>query len=144
MTDNTPIVMKKQVEPYFYENEMSLINSSYSLDHLDYIEQSFEDDDDLQKERRIRYTTLVNFWLNASSISDVTRYFHLFDKDTYTEINNKTFENTILTRNKEYVERFYNDIKSILKECDLNLSDENQFKEDFIYFMYKLSDISHI
>lgn len=142
MTEDTRIVMIKQKEPYFYVNELSFINSSKCCDHLEYVDQIFEDDDIMVYERRLTYTKKINRWLNMPLITDASRYYDTLEDDfNFSEIDGYNY--AMFTKNKVLVEDIYNSIKSILKRSELQLSDENQFKEDFIYFMYKLSDISH-
>ena len=91
------------------------------------------------KEERCKYTKHINKWLNSSIISDISRYSHLLDETySYCE-SNETYNTAIHTKISSYISDMYDNIKQVLKDCDLELSDENQFKEDFIYFMYKLS-----
>lgn len=128
---------------YYFETDTMYIKSSKCMEHLSYIHQSFEEDDYSEQERRFKYTDEINRWLKCYCITDVGRYFDNMDED-YIHCLNPLTDEVANTKNEFHVRNVYDSVMELLKNCKLELIDENQFKEDLIYFMYKFSDIYRI
>lgn len=100
---------------------------------------------------RNKYTTKVNNWLNEPLIlnnkfqyedSNGNEIFPDLEIDEYDEIDHSNFTHNYdvhVKRNSSVCLYIYKELVQLIQESGYILSDEKQFKEDFIHYMYSIS-----
>lgn len=115
--------------------------------------------------RRNRYEENIDMWLNKPFLSDYQRYnddsvwnHDYGEEDDYEEddyqdgeydenINNDDYEEAFNESDREQpinndvIEKLYDEVISVVYGNGYELDDTNLFKEDLIYFIYRLSKI---
>lgn len=121
---------------FFYDNPSTIldVNGCSNIQHLPYIIIPYTDSTIHHKHRRTNYIQHVNGWLNSFVIPSSTC---MYSQYTFIEKNNSVKISTIL-------ETMFEDILHILIKNGYKILDINQFKEDFIHYVYSLSDIDDI
>ena len=100
--------------------------------------------------RRKRYEENIDIWLQEPFLSDYERYKDEFNEEydeeyryneegTYDEIYDNGRDNQAI--NSDIIENLYDEIISVVYGNGYELDDTNLFKEDLIYFIYRLSKI---
>ena len=114
---------------YFHNvsHPISKIRSIGITPHLEYVGQAYSDDSLFHKMIRRKYSREVNEWL---------KYPFINSENSYEEI----FENEKLVINRDVCITIYKDLLQAIYSSGYEIDDINQFKEDFIYYMYILSD----
>lgn len=113
--------------PYFYKNTIPYINGS-SINHLSYkkpydseeINKTSQDINYYKIIERKKYVRHLNEWLNR----DLT--------------NDKSLDNAKI---KDFCKSFFNKLLNNIQRKGFEIDDENQFKEDFIHYIYRLSKV---
>jgi hypothetical protein len=103
-------------------------------DHIQYIEPNVEEEaitENMKREMRSRdkFSKIINDWTDGPIVDryGVVKY-------------NGNHNNYIKIRS--VLHKMYKEIIQTISDCEFELIDEKQFREEFIYFMYLLSDIS--
>lgn len=99
--------------------------------HLDYVPPSYSNGSLMAKVRRSRYCEKIDEWLNYPFVD--SEYWSKLEE--YPE----RYEEEEL-RVKDICYTMYNDLVYTIKESGFQIHDEKQFKEDFIHYMYILSE----
>lgn len=118
-------------ESYFnsISHPISNIRGATIKPYLEYVKKAYMDDDILHRIRRRQYSREVNDWLSYPFINNENAYETKFEDDK-------------LIANRDVCIKIYRDLIDAIYSSGYELDDINQFKEDFIYYMYILSDNS--
>ena len=95
--------------------------------HITYVKQLQDKNDVLHKLRRNEFSREINNWLEYPFINNENSYEYRFDNDE-------------LTINRDICISIYKQLINTIYSSGYEIDDINQFKEDFIYYMYILSD----
>lgn len=95
--------------------------------HITYVKQLQDKNDVLHKLRRNEFSREINSWLEYPFINNENSYEYRFDNDE-------------LTINRDICISIYKQLINTIYSSGYEIDDINQFKEDFIYYMYILSD----
>lgn len=109
--------------------------------HQPYVSQAYEDDHFLSKTQRRVYIDAVNKWLDTPLYSvgydsNDNGVFNTYEDDVDCEDEDDE-DNEVLV--KSVCCKIYNELMTTIKDNGFLIYDENQFKEDFIHYMYSLS-----
>lgn len=124
---------------YFYKNTIPYINGS-SINHLSY--KTPYDSEEMNKTsqdinyykiiERKKYVRHLNEWLNRDLTNDKS-------------VDNEIYENDINMCNnekiKDFCKSFFNNLLNNIQRKGFEIDDENQFKEDLIHYIYRLSKV---
>lgn len=131
-----------------------------SHNHKRYVSEKFTDDPIMTRIQRTKYIDSVNEWLltplyNDNYINneyvgfnDFIDYLDMYNKndedcennDEYECVDDDTPENDPVT-NQTMGKAMYNEITKAIYDSGFEIDDSKQFKEDFIHFIYTLSEL---
>lgn len=122
------------MESYFtsYKLPIHIIHYNDRKKHLSYCSPAYEDDDIWTKINRKKYVSNVNKWLNYDYI-DIDIFY---DKQENIQHTNEYKQPLV----KDVCKKMYDDVLNVIQDAGFEINDINQFKEDFIHYMYILSD----
>lgn len=100
--------------------------------HLDYVPPSYMNGSLMAKTRRLRYCEEIDEWLNTPLID--SEYWIRIEREQqeYNEDEELMIKNVCFT--------MFNELVEAVIESGFEISDIKQFKEDFIHYMYTLSE----
>ena len=134
------------MESYFDTHQyFSFINGNCRKEHASYVGHTYTDDS-LRKHRlRSAFTTTINDWLNEPVVTNGgIMYIEDEQEEGSDEDKYLSYRCYDYIKNKEVIRKFYNDIVQCIKQSKYSFIDINLFKEDFIYYIYKLSDLDSL
>ena len=136
------------------------------IPHVPYIGPCYQDTSIMMKMRRTRYLDHINHWLNSTAFLRDGEWEKEEDLGEYdTESRDQTHCNGVVenaaiykewgdeddddeddeyvpaVRVKDVCFSMYKSLRKAIDKSGFELYDENQFKEDFLYFVYRLSKI---
>ena len=120
-------------KPYFltsYGGFRFINSSNITKPHLDYVPPSYTNGSLMAKVRRSRYCEEIDEWLNYPFVD--SGYWNRTEESEYNE------NEELLVKDICY--NMYDDLVCAIKESGFQIHDEKQFKEDFIHYMYILSE----
>lgn len=116
-------------------------------DHVGYVESQYKNiANSTVCALRLKCIYSLNNWLE----SPCNDYFYdaqtsydsdsedIFD-DNYSSLGTKNNMNSMT--NSRVVQSYFKEVNKMLQENGYTIEDENQFKEDFVYFIYRLSSV---
>ncbi len=120
-------------KPYFLTSYggFRFINSYDTKPHTDYVPPSYINGSPMAKVRRSRYCEEINEWLNYPFI-DSEYYDRIEEEPEYNEDEELRIKNICFA--------MYNELVEVIKQSGFQIHDDKQFKEDFIHYMYILSE----
>ena len=124
-----------KTKPYFLTSYggFRFINScDTTKPHLDYVPPSYMNGSLMAKTRRLRYCEEIDEWLNSPLID--SEYWVRLEREQreYNEDEELMVKNVCFT--------MFNELVEAVIESGFEISDIKQFKEDFIHYMYTLSE----
>lgn len=125
--------------PYFYKNTIHHIND-YTINHQSYkkpydseeINKTCQDINYYKIIERKKYVRHLNEWLNRDLTNDKSVDNEIYENDNDICNNEKI---------KDFCKSFFNKLLVNIQRKGFEIDDENQFKEDFIHYIYRLSKI---
>lgn len=129
-------IKNETTNSYFYDNPSTIqdVNYSSNIQHLPYVSIPYTDSTLHHKHTRMNYIQHVNGWLKSYAVPASSC---MYSQYSFMEQNGTMKINTIL-------ETMFEDLLNILIQKGYKILDVNQFKEDFIHYVYTLSDIDGI
>lgn len=152
------------------DKPISFVNVNTSIPYKEYCEEPYYDDSIYYKAKRSSYINTVNEWLsyryvdsyilmsqndtcdediddetldkNSDYDDDDNCSFFAFnnDDDNKEELDSDEFDDTESITNQYVCKKIFDEIYECITTNGYEIDNYNQFKEDFIHYMYILSD----
>ena len=143
--------------------KFSLVNGVCKKKHLSYVGYTYKDDSPDKHRHRSAFTTNINEWLNEPVVT-ISGIMYIEDELEEDELEEDELEEDELEeqcdsdeytyfpsyrcykyiKNKQIIQNFCNDIMQCVKKNKYTFENIKQFKEDFVYYIYKLSDLDSL
>lgn len=134
----------EEYKSYFYKykthngDDIDGLNT-LSGNHKKYISDKYLEDHILSRIERTKYVDHVNTWLNSPLCDDNGNEYNINEYDDVQR--QETGEVRHALTNQSIAKCMYDDVVNIINSSGFEIDDNKQFKEDFIHFIYTLSDI---
>jgi len=131
------------ITSYFvsYKKPLYIINYIGKKKHLNYHPSYYKTDHPFYKALRTNYVRKMNNWLNSSYEEYEEEYEEEYDEEYEEGYEEEYEEESNLLLKKDVCQQFHDKLISLLDKKGYTITNSNQFKEDIIYYLYRLSRI---